>query len=161
MSGFAIRDAEREDQETIRSIVFSVLREYGLTPDPEETDSDLEDIDAHYIRRGGMFRVVEDESGAIVGCGGLYPLSETEGEIRKMYLLPRARGRGMGRALLEDLTDGARRRRYQRIVLETAAVLREAIALYRKVGFVEITREQMACRCDQAFALELAGAREA
>jgi putative acetyltransferase len=95
----------------------------------------------------------------MIGCGGLYPLTDREAEIRKTYLLPEARGLGLGRGLLRDLLDCARQRGFTRIVLETAAVLQEAIALYRSVGSVPTTRDRLAARCDQAFALDLCAER--
>jgi putative acetyltransferase len=77
-------------------------------------------------------------------------------ELRKMYFVPAARGKGMGRALLEDLVTEARaRNRWKRIVLETASRLETAIALYQRYGFIETFGEKHACRCDRSFALEL------
>jgi len=85
----------------------------------------------------------------------LVPRAGGDFEIRKMYFVPQVRGRGHGRRLLEDLIEGARQRGCERVVLETASVLKEAIALYRSFGFKPFAREHLACRCDQAMALEL------
>ncbi len=145
MTPFLLREARPADQESIRAIVDCVLAEYGLQADPEQTDADL----------GDVFLVLTGSDGRIVGCGGLYPVSATEAEIRKMYFLPDARGKGYGRRLLTALIGAARDRGYRRVVLETAAVLKEAIALYRSAGFKPCARERIACRCDQAMALEL------
>jgi putative acetyltransferase len=152
---FLLREARPADQESIRAIVGEVLREYGLEVDPKETDADLADVQASYVGRGGVFLVLTGSDGSIAGCGGLYPVSATEAEIRKMYFLPDARGKGYGRRLLTLLIGAARDRGYRRVVLETAAVLKEAIALYRSAGFKPYARERIACRCDQAMALEL------
>jgi GNAT superfamily N-acetyltransferase len=124
------------DEARIRALVFSVLTEYGLTPDPLRFYADLEDIATHYGNRGGSFRVVLSPEGDVVGCGGLYPLGNGTAEIRKMYLLPNARGRGLGRKLLEDLITVAKDRRFQRVFVETASALKEAVSLYRKRGFI-------------------------
>ena len=155
MSSFTFREALPGDGAQVRELVFSVLREYGLEPDPGGTDTDLEDIPANYAGRGGVFRIVLDGEGAIVGCGGLYPLNNAEAEVRKMYLRPAARGHGLGRKMLEELLEAARARGFSRVVLETASVLKEAIALYQRFGFVKTCRSHMAGRCDQAYALEL------
>jgi len=152
---FLLREARPADQESIRAIVGEVLREYGLEVDPEETDADLGDVQASYVGRGGVFLVLTTRDGTIVGCGGLYPLAGGEAEIRKMYFLPDARGKGYGRRLLTELIGAARDRGCRRVVLETASVLKEAIALYRSAGFKPCAREHIACRCDQAMALEL------
>lgn len=91
-----------------------------------------------------------------MGCGGLFPIDDREAEIRRMYLLPEARGVGIGRKLLEELISIAREQRFERVVLETASVLKEATSLYRKRGFVPVARRSTALRkCDQAYALEL------
>jgi putative acetyltransferase len=161
MTRYRQRDARHGDEPAVRRIVFAVLGEYGLSPDPAGTDADLDDLAASYADRGGVFRIVEDDQGEIVGCGGLFRLTETGAEIRKMYLLPAARGQGIGRALLEDLIAAARERGCTRLSLETASVLKEAMALYRRFGFVETHRDDLARRCDKAFALDLPGpARE-
>jgi hypothetical protein len=44
----------------VAELVFGVLAEYGLEPDPETTDADLQDIEANYLQRGGLFEVIED-----------------------------------------------------------------------------------------------------
>lgn len=150
-----IRDFRRGDNAEVRRIVASVLREYGLSPDCGGTDADLTDIQASYVNRGGVFLTVLDSDGALIGCGGLYPLDNGEAEIRKMYLLPGARRQGLGRRLLRELIEAARSRGFSRIVLETASVLKEAIALYESFGFEKTQREHLADRCDQAFALDL------
>jgi putative acetyltransferase len=152
---FQLRDAHPQDGNAIRKIVLCVLDEYGLRADPAETDADLVDIQASYTERGGVFRVLTSAEGVIVGCGGLYPLANGEAEIRKMYFLPAARRKGYGRRMLDDLLAEAKARGYRRVVLETASVLKEAIALYRSAGFKPYDREHLACRCDQAMALDL------
>jgi putative acetyltransferase len=150
-----VRDASNADEAPVRQIVYAVLAEYGLRPDPDGTDADLADLEGNYWRSGGVFRVVVSEEGSIVGCAGLFRVSSTVAEVRKMYLLPPARGRGLGRRLLDQLIADARRLGYRRVVLETASVLSEAIALYRSAGFSRVPRESLASRCDQAWSLSL------
>ena len=154
-ASYQLRDARPADGNAIRMIVESVLHEYRLSADPADTDADLQNVTDSYQKRGGVFRVLIDETGAIVGCGGLYPLADGEVEIRKMYFLPSARGKGYGRRLLDELLSEATKRGYRRVVLETASHLKEAIALYRSAGFTPYAREHLACRCDQAMALDL------
>ena len=136
-------------------MVYSVLAEYGLAPDPVGTDADLADLEDNYWNRGGVFRLALSPEGSIVGCAGLFRLNSTEAELRKMYLLPAARGRGIGRLLLRHLIADARRLGYRRVVLETASVLTEAIELYRSAGFSPVSRDHLSERCDQAWKLSL------
>ena len=53
-----LRPATNQDQEAIEALVFGVLAEYGLKPDPDATDADLQDIEHSYIARGGLFDVL-------------------------------------------------------------------------------------------------------
>jgi putative acetyltransferase len=149
------RDAVAGDEPSVQSVVDAVLREYGMALDTSDTDSDLIDLQASYVARGGVFRVLVNDDGAVVGCGGLYPIDRAQIELRKMYLLPAARGRGLGLALLSALVDVARQRGFTRIVLETKSVLTKAIAMYREFGFREIDSEHKTPRCDRAFALDI------
>jgi putative acetyltransferase len=148
------RPATNQDVEAIKQLVFGVLREYGLEPDPDGTDADLADIEANYAKRGGLFELLEDENGKLLGTVGLYPINAETVELRKMYFAPELRGRGCGKTTLERMIKRARELGFQKMYLETNSVLKEAIGLYQKFGF-EPTNEKHSPRCDQAFVLNL------
>jgi len=150
-----LRLASNADCEPIAKLVFGVLNEYGLKPDPASTDADIEDIESSYFGRGGTFLVLEAEDGSIIGAYGLYPLEEHTCELRKMYLHKAYRGKGLGKRLLDDALAKARQLGFRKMVLETASVLKEAIALYESYGFVEYTPDHLSSRCDQAYVCEL------
>lgn len=157
---YSFRSARSVDSAAVRAVVESVLREYGLEFDADNTDTDLADVEASYAGRGGVFHVVESPAGSIVGCGGLFPIATDIVELRKMYLLPEARGRGLGKKMLANFLADARRLGYKRVNLETNSVLKEAIALYQSFGFVPVARQHLACRCDQAWERSLASQPE-
>jgi len=150
-----IRPATNADAEAIRTLVFGVLGEYGLLAEHEGVDLDLNDIEANYIRGGGLFDLIFDDAGRLIGTVGLYPRGEGVAELRKMYLAKGARGRGLGRMLLERVLALARELGFTRIELETSSKLVEAIGLYKRFGFQPFQPEHIACRCDQAWALKL------
>jgi putative acetyltransferase len=150
-----IREATAADGDAIRSIVSETLAEFGFPVESNGTDADLADVPRSYQSRGGVFRVIEDDTGTVVGCGGLYPVDDESVELRKMYFRPAIRGHGLGRKLLDDLVDAARRLSFNRIELETASNLTAAIALYQRAGFVETEGPKHSCRCDKTFALDL------
>ena len=99
--------------------------------------------------------MIKNEAGRYVGTFGLFQLSETTCEIRKMYLLPEARENGLGKWMVNTLLEKAKTLGYQKVELETASVLKEAIGLYRKIGFTEITASNASPRCDRAFELNI------
>jgi molybdate transport system substrate-binding protein len=154
--GCAIRPAIAADAPAIRALVASVLDEYRLAPDPGGIDRDLEDPIGAYAGRGGALDAVIDASGKLVGCCGVYPHGAGECELRKMYLAREVRGLGLGRRLLDRALAFARGKGFARVELETASVLESAIALYEAAGFRPLERRPAACRCDRAFALQLA-----
>ncbi len=154
-SSLRFRAATNADGPAIRGVVHGVLREFALTPEPGGTDADIEDVERHYLEPGGAFEVVVDAGGRVVGTAGFVPLTGAACELRKMYLLPEARGRGLGRRLLDHVVDLARARGFVEMRLETASVLADAIRLYVRYGFERYTSEHMVPRCDQAFRLDL------
>jgi putative acetyltransferase len=154
VSDISHRSATNADRDPVRELVFGVLAEYGLVPDPGGIDSDLDDIEENYISKGGLFEVFEDASGNIVGTVGLYPLNSGTVELRKMYFDKRLRGKGLGRTTLHRIAEAATGLGFTRITLETASALKEAIGLYRSFGFREFDGTH-ADRCDRAFFLDL------
>jgi len=88
---------------------------------------------------GGAVVVGRVEARA-VGCAGLRRLDGGTLELKHFFLVPEVRGRGLGRVLLAGVEDVARALGAGRIVLDTAAPLLEAAALYRAAGYREISR---------------------
>jgi len=150
-----LRLANNKDCEKVTELVFCVLKEYNLKPDPAATDLDIKDIEHSYFEQGGTFYVLEEKNGSIIGAYGLYPVDRQTCELRKMYLHSSYRGKGLGKLLLEDALSKAKQIGFKKMTLETASVLKEAIGLYKSYGFVEYESEHLSSRCDQAFVLEL------
>jgi len=91
-------------------------------------------------RPRGTF-VVAHLDGTPVGCGALRPLPGGDGtiaEVKRMYTVPAARGRGVARALLRRLVAVAAELGYRQVVLETGTRQPEAMALYASEGWVPV-----------------------
>lgn len=91
-----------------------------------------------FVEPHGVFLVVRDDDDRAVGCGGIARFDDTRGEVKRMYVVPEARGRGLGRRLLEELEGEARRLGYARVVLETGDRQQEAVGLYESTGYERI-----------------------
>jgi GNAT superfamily N-acetyltransferase len=96
--------------------------------------------DTSMRRPAGVFVVVRAEDGSVAGCGGVVHLDEATSEIKRMWIDPGWRGRGVARRLLAHLeglvaADGRRR-----VLLDTNGTLVEAIALYGRAGYRSIER---------------------
>jgi GNAT superfamily N-acetyltransferase len=96
---------------------------------------------------GGAWLVLY-EDGTAVGCGGLRRLDGTTGEIKRMFVTARARGRGHGRRLLAALEELARGSGITRVRLLTTEVLAEARALYAAAGYVVVDAPLAGARQD-------------
>jgi DNA-binding MarR family transcriptional regulator/ribosomal protein S18 acetylase RimI-like enzyme len=76
--------------------------------------------------------------GEPTGCGALKLQGDVPFYIKRMWVAPQARGLGVGRRILAELEDHARRRGAEVVYLETNKTLREAMSLYRSAGYVEV-----------------------
>ena len=92
---------------------------------------------AHEFAAPGVF-LVADLDGRAVGCGGLRPLREGDADVKRMFVEPAVRGRGVARAVLAALVAHARAHGVSRLVLETGTEQPEAVALYESEGWSRI-----------------------
>ena len=152
---YRLRPASNADAEAVRRLVFAILVEHGLEPDPASTDADLDDIEASYLRPGGLFDVMVDASGQVVGTIGLFPTGGGRCELRKMYVAATHRGRGLGKRLVRHALDRARALGFRRVELETSTRLEAAVHLYESAGFRPFVPDHMPARADRGYALDL------
>ena len=106
---------------------FDTPFEPGPEPDPTAYDPP-----------GGIFLLAE-RAGEVVGCVGLRPQGGV-GEVKRLWISPSARGCGLSRRLMAEVEQAARARGYPHLRLDTSRHLTEAIALYSKDGWKQISR---------------------
>jgi drug/metabolite transporter (DMT)-like permease/GNAT superfamily N-acetyltransferase len=131
----AVRHAATGDREAAALLDAYASEVYDRTVEREPCR--IETVASEYVEPGGVFLVVYEGDRA-VGCGGVRALGDEIGELKRMYVVPGARGRGHGARLLRALEDEARRLGYRALRLDTAEPLHEAQALYRGAGYVDI-----------------------
>jgi putative acetyltransferase len=148
---FIIRNWEESDRTLASQVISDVLLEYGLPWQPEEADKDVLQIETYYLATGGEFWVIEQQN-QIVGTAAYYPINRGEKavEIRKMYLLPKVRGLGLGKYLLQQLETVISSRGFEQIWIETASILTEAVKLYESHGYLSTTGVETS-RCDLVY----------
>ena len=152
---FLIRQWKPNDRDFAAEVIRSVLSEYGLGWEPNGADKDVLEVKDYYLDNGGDFWVIEYQ-GEVVGTSAYYPIKRGDNavEIRKMYLLPKARGYGLGKYLLQQLEAAISCRGFKQIWIETASVLSEAVKLYETNGYQPATGVETE-RCDLVYVKEL------
>src|SRR3984893_15873794 len=92
-------------------------------------------LKAQHVGAGVGTFVVARTDGRAIGCGALRRLDEATAEVKRMYVEPDLRGRGVAKEILDHLEAAARLIGTRRLVLETGIYQAEAIGLYRRAGF--------------------------
>jgi len=121
-----------------------LVREYAVLPHVNgrwfTADAEIAALPAQYVSPTGVF-LVATENGGGLGCGALRA-NDTLGmaEVKRMYVRPSARGRGVGALLLQALLDHAVTLGFSNVRLDTATELTAARTLYERFGFLEIPR---------------------
>jgi GNAT superfamily N-acetyltransferase len=133
----AIRISREPFPSTVADALIAALNAEltQLYPEPGATHFRLEPEE---VAPGRGAYVIAYHDGAAVGCGAIRRVGPGTGELKRMYVAPQVRGRGIGRALVEALEREARQLDIQRLVLETGVRQAAALALYRRIGFIEI-----------------------
>jgi GNAT superfamily N-acetyltransferase len=154
-----IRPYQPTDQTGFAQLVATVLVEYGLSLDPI-LEADLEHPDTSYQ---GVWVAVHDDR--IIGSVAIRLLDDAKAaELKRMYLQPEHRGRGLGRALLSHAIDWAKDRGCHSIVLDTSIGMTAAQRLYESVGFARTgSRTETGARdsrCEILYKLDLASSRK-
>lgn len=95
-------------------------------------------LTAEHVAPGTGTFVIARADETAVGCGALRRRDATTVEVKRMYVEPEKRGRGVARQILDHLESEARTMGAERLVLETGIHQQEAIGLYRRAGFIAI-----------------------
>lgn len=133
-----IRDLRKEDNQQLSKIVKDTLAEFGANhPNTVYYDPTTDTLFEVFQTPRSKYFLAEID-GEMVGGGGIYPtdgLPTDTCELVKMYLLPQARGHGLGRMLIEKCIKAAGDLGYKKIYLETMPELKKAMSVYEKFGF--------------------------
>lgn len=148
---FLIRDWQPGDRQAAATVVQTVLEEYEVGWEPERADQEVFEIETHYWQNDGEFWVVEQD-GELVGTAGYHPIERgTKAvEIRKVYLLAKVRGQGLGKYLMARLEEAIAAKGYQEIWVETITKFEAAKHIYESTGYQPATDIETE-RCDLAF----------
>ncbi len=138
MNNMVIRNIRAADNPFLAKIVKDTLAELGANhPNTVYYDPTTDALFEMFQKKGAVYFVAEMNK-EIIGGGGIYPtdgLPADTCELVKMYLLPHARGAGLGRTLIEKCLAYAKEAGYRQVYLESMPELKQALKVYAKFGF--------------------------
>lgn len=133
-----IRNIEEKDNAALASIIRQTLKEFKADkPGTVYYDESTDHLSDLFLAKNCAYYVALLD-GDLVGGAGIYPtegLPEDTLELVKMYLLPEARGHGLGKKLILKCVETAAGSGYKKIYLETMAELEKAVQTYVRLGF--------------------------
>ena len=138
MESFFIRNIHPDDNKELAAIVRNTLAEFGANhPGTVYYDPTTDALYELFQKPGSIYYVAE-LNGELIGGAGIYPsegLPEGTCELVKMYLLPKARGLGLGKTLIDKVLAYAKENGYKNVYIETMPELKQAMKVYEKFGF--------------------------
>jgi putative acetyltransferase len=121
-----------------RELFLEYAQSLGFSLCFQNFDKELAELPGDYAPPEGRLLLAEYES-QLAGCVALHKLGSGICEMKRLYLRPEFRGKGIGRALADRIISEARQIGYQRMRLDTVEpMMKDAVAMYRKLGFKEI-----------------------
>jgi ribosomal protein S18 acetylase RimI-like enzyme len=121
-----------------RELFLEYAQSLGFSLCFQNFDQELAELPGSYSPPAGRLLLAEYD-GQLAGCVALHQLENEICEMKRLYVRPRFRGKGLGRALAERIIAEARQTGYKRLRLDTVSpVMKDAVAMYRKIGFREI-----------------------
>ena len=132
-----IRPAEAGDIPEVRAMLKEYVGWIGLDLAFQEIDAELDGLPGDYAPPLGALLVASDGT-LLVGMIGLRPIDDRICEMKRLFVRPEARGRGLARQLIDSILAEARRLKYHEIRLDTLPMMGDAQNLYVAMGFADI-----------------------
>ena len=132
-----IKVASESDLREARALFIEYASSLGFDLSFQGFDEEIACLPGEYSQPDGCILLAYEDSN-VAGCVALRKLADGVCEMKRMYARPTFRGKGIGRALALEVIHIARNSGYERMRLDTMPSMREAIELYRRLGFREI-----------------------
>ena len=136
LQGFAFAQAASASHITqARELFLEYAQSLGFSLCFQSFDKELAGLPGDYAPPDGRL-LLAHYNGELAGCVALHRLEPKICEMKRLYLRPQFRGKGVGRALTETIIAQARTIGYERMRLDTVEpVMKDAVAMYRRLGF--------------------------
>jgi ribosomal protein S18 acetylase RimI-like enzyme len=134
----AVQAESAEQIAAIRDLFLEYAQSLGFSLCFQGFDKELAQLPGDYARPDGRL-LLATSAGEATGCIALHKMHEHTCEMKRLYVRPQFRGKGLGKALAERIIVKAREIGYKKLRLDTVEpMMRTAVAMYRQLGFREI-----------------------
>ncbi len=139
VNGFDVYQAESSEQiAAIRELFLEYAKSLNFSLCFQSFEKELAELPGGYAPPKGRL-LLATHGPQLAGCAALHKLEDEICEMKRLYVRRQFRGKGLGRVLAERVVADAREIGYKRLRLDTIEpVMRDAVAMYRKLGFKEI-----------------------
>lgn len=153
--GWVLRQAETPSEiEQVRELFLEYEQALGISLCFQGFDNELASLPGKYAPPSGRL-LLGVYAGALAGCVALHALDPKIGEMKRLYLRPAFRGKGLGQAMVDAVVAESRAIGYRRLRLDTIEpLMKDAVSMYRRMGFREIA-PYCANPCQGALYMEL------
>lgn len=122
---------------TARGLFREYAEAIGTDLEYQNFSAELASLPVPYVPPGGALIIAYAGAG-VAGCVALRPIDSRTGEMKRLYVRPAYRSRGVGKCLVEAVILAARQAGYGELRLDTLPSMASAQALYHRLGFIEI-----------------------
>ncbi len=137
MEFISVESAEDVLLDSVRQMFEDYARELGVDLCFQGFQQELEELPGKYAPPRGCLLLLRVD-GEIAGCGAFRDLGENVVELKRIYVVPSYRGKGLGKVITQELIRRSEIAGYRIVRLDTLRRLAPALALYESLGFVEI-----------------------
>lgn len=143
MQNITIRKIQPDDNAALATIIREALTEFGANKPGTVYYDDTTDHLYELFQQPGSIYYIAEVDGEVAGGAGIFPsegLPTGTCELVKMYLKKEARGKGLGKQLIESVLEFANGFGYSNVYIETMPELKKAVTVYEKFGFTYLDK---------------------
>ena len=134
--------AAYDNLDAVRRLFREYANSLGIDLCFQDFEQELAFLPGKYSEPEGRLYLAYD-CGVAIGCIALRPFEEHIAEVKRLYVKPAHRRKGVSKSLTKKIIEDARKMGYQRLVLDTLNTMTSAMHLYKTLGFVEIDRKSV------------------
>lgn len=137
MNNIRLIRVKTENLDSVRELFLKYVESLSFKLDFQDFDEEFKTLPGKYAEPYGTI-ILAIENKKPVGCIALRKLEDNICEMKRLYVIPEERGRGIGLKLANEIIKQAKEKQYKVMRLDTLSSMKKAVKLYKQLGFKEI-----------------------